>query len=90
MGMLLNTEFGSIRQVCSKEMPEVNYTKQDINSAVQALEDWWVISELGVSATIDNATAPFVFTVEQKNSILNSWLKSKSLRFLDEKKVESK
>ena len=57
----------------------IDYTKTDINSALQALEDWFddPLVRTEVSDRIDTATSPFVFTAAQKKKIAKYWLRSK-------------
>ena len=52
----------------------VNFVKPQVNSAIQAVEDWFVSNALGLSTAIDTATAPFVFLAAQKKRIIAHWL----------------
>ena len=71
-----------VRNKCEKEFGTVNYSKAQINAAIQALEDWWddTQQQTTVSAEIDTATSPFVFTNAQKKKIAKFWLCNKGER----------
>ena len=77
----------SIRQDCAREAIEINFTKLDVNAAIQALEKWWAGNEIAASEAIDLAVVPFMFSSEQKNAVLSAWLKNKAPRFIEEKKA---
>lgn len=58
----------------------INYDKPTVNLALQAIEDWWIANQASLNTAINNATAPFVFTVAQKKILGLYWLWSKFRR----------
>lgn len=92
MAVLTAEQLTLIRQACAADAPAVNYTKAQINAALQAIENVFdgdapiLRAEIAVAGTpfkqflagrIDAATAPFVFTNPQKQLIARFWLRSK-------------
>ena len=76
MAILTASQLTEIRQNCAREIP-VNYTKPQVNLAIQAIENWFEISRVGLNAAINTATVPFVFTPIQKLRLVKYWLQSK-------------
>jgi len=64
-------ELAKIRRASSKGT--VTYIKADINSALQAIEDWFETNRLNISSAIDGATS-FSFTNPQKKRMVAHWL----------------
>ena len=77
MAVLSPEEATKIRQECARAFPTVNYTKPQINLAMQAVEDWFEANRAALNAAINTATAPFIFTVPQKLEIVKRWLAGK-------------
>ncbi len=92
MAILTVSQFAALRQACAPDMPAINYTKAQANAALQAIEDLFdgdapiLKAEVAVggtgfrallSARIDAATTPFVFTAAQKTQLVKHWLRSK-------------
>ena len=76
MATLTSEERTKIRQACAKTLT-VNYTKAQINLAVQAVEDWIMDNAAALSSAIDTATSPFTFTNPQKKKIVAEWAEYK-------------
>jgi hypothetical protein len=76
MAVLSPDELTKIRQECAKRVP-VNYTKAQLNAAVQAVEDWFETNRSSLSAVINNATSPLTLTAGQKRALVAFWLESK-------------
>ena len=66
-------ELAKIRQRCATNIVGIDYIKIDINSAVQAIEDWIEVNMTNLMTAIDSATI-YNFTNAQKNKILKFWL----------------
>lgn len=58
----------------------INYTKATINTALQAIEDWYEANRATLGVSIDAAIAPQVLTLAQKREITKFWLTQKSGR----------
>jgi hypothetical protein len=69
MATLNASELQSIRNECAETLT-VNYTKALVNAAAQAVETFLTSNAAAISAAIDAATAPFVFTNAQKKKIV--------------------
>mgnify|MGYP001605685944 FL=1 len=76
MVVLTVADLVPIRQACAKKVA-VNYTKPQINAAVQAVENWFEANRAGLSGVIDTATAPLVLSGAQKKAIVAYWLNYK-------------
>lgn len=66
-----------IRREMARDLAEVDYDQPTINTAIQAVEDWFVNNRLSLNQAIDNATAPQVLTAQQKVLLVKYWLRSK-------------
>ncbi len=76
MAVLTGDELAKMRREFSTGNA-VDFTKPDINAALQAIEDAWENTVRAMLSTaIDNAGA-FVFTNAQKKAIGKPWLKHK-------------
>ena len=60
----------------------IDFDKSIINAAFQAIEDWYEANKAQISTDIDEATAPYVFTPQQKKWLGAFWLLLKSGREL--------
>ena len=67
MAVLTSNELTEIRQFCTK-VP-VRWSKAQLNSAAQAVENELTGLAAGISAAIDAAVLPFVFTNAEKKLI---------------------
>ena len=87
MAILNATELSEARRECARTLV-INYTKPQINTALQAVENAMVTTPILVgdsgatvvqylSSRIDAATIPLVLTAEQKKAIFAQWAKLK-------------
>lgn len=78
MAALTVQQLRRARNGCETAMP-LGYTKEHVNAALQAIEDWWELpaTKAAISSAIDTATSPFVFTNAQKKKIGKFWLLEK-------------
>ena len=76
MAIISSTNLALIRQRVAPDTT-VNFTKTDINNAIQAIDDWYEANRVPVSSLINTATSPFVFTVAQKKLIAKYWCQFK-------------
>lgn len=75
MAILGPNELCALRQaVARRGAVPVNYTKAQIDAAVQAVEDFFEANRAGMSTAINTATAPLVLTVAQKKELVRQWL----------------
>lgn len=74
MAQLTADELAAIRRECAAFGLTVNYTKAQINAAIQAIEDWFEANRAGISTAINAATTPLVLTAQQKKIIGAFWL----------------
>lgn len=72
MAVLNGGELNTIQQGCEK-IVTVDYTKAQINTAIQAIEDWYQLNKGDISTDIDTATSPFSFSIAQKKAIFAYW-----------------
>ena len=77
MVLLSSDEATKIRQECARAFPTVDYIKPQINAAIQGIEDWFEANRPSLSAAINTATGPFIFTNAQKVALVKYWLASK-------------
>lgn len=77
MAILTVKELAKLRQGVAKSQSVVNYNKANINSGLQAIEDWFNNNRSTVSDLIDTATSPFIFTNSQKRALSKFWLRQK-------------
>lgn len=76
MAILLPDELTELRQSTSKNQI-VNYSKSQVNSALQAIEDWLEGNRVSLSGAINAATAPYVFTPAMKRRMFAHWCRQK-------------
>lgn len=78
MATLTADQLTDLRQACANgQAIPVNYTKPQINAALQAIEDWMEANKASLSQAINTATDPFVFTAAQKKELGRYWFKQK-------------
>lgn len=81
MAVLTSDELTAIRREVARGLQAtgtpINFTKAQVNAAIQALEDWFEANRAAASTAINNATSPFVFTNAQKKQIMAYWLQLK-------------
>ena len=88
MAILSSDSLSRIRQDCAKAFSVIAYTKPQINTALQAIEDAMISRvivpgdltktlPLIITTDIDVATAPFIFSVLQKKSLFALWARLK-------------
>lgn len=82
MAVLSTNQLEEIRRACAQDAPaSPNYTKAQINLALQAIEDYFEnTARAGISAAIDAAVSPFSFTANQKKRLAKYWLLQKAGR----------
>lgn len=76
MAILLPDDLTVLRQQSARDQT-VDYTKAQINAALQAIEDFFEANRGAISAAINTATAPYVFTAAQKRRMVAYWLQQK-------------
>lgn len=76
MAILLPHELTELRQSTSKNQI-VNYSKSQVNSALQAIEDWLEGNRVSLSNAINTATAPYVFPPAMKRRMFAHWCRQK-------------
>jgi hypothetical protein len=74
MAVLTPTQLDKIRQEVCRNVTDVNFTKPQINAAIQAVEDWFEANRPAISTAINTATSPLVLTVAQKKQVVAYWL----------------
>jgi len=79
MAILTTEQLAEVRRKVSSEEDLITYTKNDINDALQAIEDWWEANQAGLSSAIDTGTI-FSFTNSQKKKIAKFWLQQRFSR----------
>ena len=52
-------------------------TKSELNSMMQAIEDWLELNRTVLSSAIDTATSPITFTNTDKKKAFAAWCKQK-------------
>jgi hypothetical protein len=82
MAALTKAEVGAVSEELCKTYPDVNYSKNSVFLAVQAVEDWWELTatKQQLSAAIDAATTPVVFSNNKKKKIAAEWLQMKAAK----------
>ena len=80
MSLLSAIELAALRQSCARDQPTVNYTKPQINAALQAVEDTFEGLRPTLNTAINTATAPLVLTAAQKRLLVKFWLQQKAGR----------
>lgn len=78
MAVLTANQLTECRQGIAKEGLPVNYTKGQVNAALQAIEDWFTDGitnrpASSLNAAINAATSPLVFTPAQKKKLFAFW-----------------
>lgn len=79
MAVLTAEQFAEIRKQVSGEETTITYVKNDVNDAIQAIEDWWEANQASLSSAIDTATS-VSFTNTQKKRIAKFWLRQRFQR----------
>ena len=81
MAVLESSELAEGRQDVARRHPAVDYVKQDINAALQGLEDQLDNTTRGVwRGVITSAMSPFVPTDVQRDAIVAAFLRLKARR----------
>jgi alcohol dehydrogenase YqhD (iron-dependent ADH family) len=65
-----------------RETEEGNPTKEQIDAAIQAIEDWFnkTAVQSSLKADIDAATSPFTFTATQAKKLAKWWMRDRFFR----------
>ena len=79
MAILTSKNLAEIRKRLSKIASSPDYTKEEINDALQATEDWFEANRASLSSAIDVGTA-HSFTNPEKKFIVAYWLLQKAFR----------
>lgn len=84
MATLTATQLAQLRCEFVRRLGDVtiDFDKPIINAAFQAIEDWYEANKAQISTDIDEATAPYVFSGQQKKLLGAYWLLQKSGREL--------
>lgn len=82
MATLTATQLAEMRRRFVAKLGDVaiDFDKPTVNSAFQAIEDWYEANKAQISSDIDAATTPYVFTGAQKKLLGAYWLLQKSGR----------
>lgn len=81
MAVLTADDLLTMRQGCAREI-SVNYTKPQINAALQAIEDVFDSAAVqnAISSAINTATSPLVLTAGQKRTLVKWYLYNRYVR----------
>lgn len=84
MATLTAIQLAEMRQRFVRKLGDVavDFSKPIVNAAFQAIEDWYEANKAQISTDIDAATAPYMFTAQQKKWLGAYWLLQKSGREL--------
>ena len=77
MATLTPTERAELRRDVVRGDSPIDFDKGTINAALQAVEDWFEGERATVSAAIDAATSPYVFSNARKKKLVRFYLKLK-------------
>lgn len=77
MAVLTAEQLVELRQGVQSEGDSATWKKADINAALQAIEDKWGAIQAVLSAEVDTATAPIVFSNAMKKKIGKYWLRQR-------------
>ena len=80
MAALTSEQRAELRRAVVRGESSITFTKPTIDAALQAVEDWFEGERAVVSAAIDAATTPHVFTNGQKKKMVRWFLQQKSKR----------
>jgi hypothetical protein len=80
MAQLTSAELDDLRQRLAAVSQTVTWTKPQVNTALQALEDWFDTSGRNAAGAAIEAVLPGVFTNAQKKAIGKYWMFQKSGR----------
>lgn len=82
MAILTSAQLAEDRQDAVRRLPPpIEFDKPTINAALQAIEDLFEITGLGnMRGAVNSAMAPFIPTDEQRDAIIDAWLKQKGRR----------
>ena len=80
MAIIAADEMAALRRRVAESDATINWDKGTINAALQAVEDKFELIRSDISAAIDAAAAPFVFTVQQKKKLVRATLQRKFVR----------
>jgi len=80
MAVLSANELAEVRKKIGLVEAVVDYDKNQVNLAIQAIEDWFETNRGGIVTAINAATTPFVFTAQQKRRLVKFYLLQKSGR----------
>lgn len=73
MATLSNDDLAEIRRKIEAKFnlgaSTINYDKGTVNAAIQVLEDWYQDQKAVVSASVNSATSPFVFSNAAKKAL---------------------
>lgn len=76
MAILIPDELAALRRQCASERATVNYTKSQVNAALQAIEDWFESNRVSLGVAVEAAT-PGQFNAAEKRRLVKHWLNHK-------------
>lgn len=79
LAILQPGELTELRQQATRNQT-VDFSKQTINAALQALEDLMESNRVALSNAINSATAPYMFTPVMKRRLFALWCRQKFKR----------
>ena len=82
MGVLTKPQLAKVSRHISENGTTVMWSKPQVHAAVQAIEDWFEANRSSLNTEINAATAPLVFTAEQKKKLIVGFLIQKAEREL--------
>lgn len=74
MAVLTANELAALRRDVARDLATVNFSKVEVNAALQGVEDWFELNRASLSTAINTATTPFVFSAAQKKLLVAYWL----------------
>lgn len=77
MAILIPDQLAELRRETAKDQPTINWTKPQINAAIQAIEDFFENNRAALNGAINAGTAPFIFPNPIKAMLVKAWLKQK-------------
>lgn len=84
MAVLTSAQLAELRQGCASSAAAagapVNYTKAQLNAALQAVEDWFENTGRAAIGAAIEAAAPGLFNAAAKKRIAAYWLRQKFAR----------
>lgn len=83
MAILNNDQLAEARRKAEPDLSAlgtITHQKAAVNSALQAVEDWWENNKASLNTAVNQAISPVTFTVAQKKILLRVWMWFKFFR----------